>query len=123
MSKQHKSAVAEADAWVDALNDLRLLGTGWDGANSEAPNEESIYWAGRALALLRELHFQPTRVGASVEGGATISFMDGDRYADIECFNSGEILAVISDQRGKPDVWTVPAHDAEIIRALERIRE
>ena len=123
MSKQRISAVAEADPWIDALNGLRLLETGWDGSDSEAPNTHAIHMAERILVLLQQLEFQPARVGASVEGGVTISFMDGDRYADVECFNSGEILAVTSDRRGQPDVWAVASDDVEIIRTLERIRE
>ena len=122
MGKQAKSAVAEADRWMDALNGLRRLEPGWDGSDAEAPNERSLHWAERTLTLLNQLGFEPARVGASVEGGVTISFIEGDRYGDVECFNSGEILAVTSDRSGQPDVWVVPPDDSEIILTLERIR-
>jgi hypothetical protein len=63
----------------------------------------------------------PNRVAPSAQGGVGICFYNGERYGDIECLNTGEILATISDGSGRPLVWDVKP--SETGRALERIVE
>lgn len=114
-------------AWSNAfLKELLSLGElphGWDGFGAEPPGQEAIGLAEQVLGALAEAHLRPSRIGASVEGGVTIAFLRSGKYADVECFNTGEMLAATSDRHGKPDVWEVPLGDQEIKRTLERIRE
>lgn len=80
-------------------------------------------WATTALTQLQADGLLPSRVVASAEGGVGLCFVDGIKYADIECLNSGTILGVISDKRTRPVVWEVDQSAGGIARASERIRE
>jgi hypothetical protein len=94
----------------------------WNGQGSAAPNEAAICTAQRVIDVLSTMpSLQPERIVGSADGGVTICFIIGHRYADIECFNSGEIAAVTSDRTGRPDVWEVSLDDHDIKLALERI--
>ena len=58
----------------------------------------------------------------SAEGGVGITFVAGDKYADIEFLNSEEILAVTSEGQERPTVWELP-NTADIKQSLQRIYE
>jgi hypothetical protein len=58
-------------------------------------------------------------VTASAQGGVGICFYHGKKYGDIECLNTGEILATTSDGSGRPQVWEVRLSESK--GALERI--
>jgi hypothetical protein len=78
-----------------------------------------------ARLILRQLEteaLEPTKVVASVEGGAGLCFVDGDKYADIECLNSGEILGVVSNRRDRPAVWKIKPDAVGYAEAAARIR-
>lgn len=109
------------DAYMTRLNSLINEPVDWDGNGAESPNEVSVSNGRRVLGILNEMAFEPTGVAPSAEGGVGISFVRGNKYADIECFNSGELWAVVSDRVHTPDVWRV---EVSTIRAsLEKIRE
>ncbi len=72
---------------------------------------------------LFRLKFLPDKITPSVENGVGISFIQGDKYADIECFNTGEILAVTSDRQSPPQVWEVEDRPQAITAALRKIRD
>jgi hypothetical protein len=61
----------------------------------------------------------PDRIAASIQGGIAMIFYAGDKYADIECFNTGEILGTIATGDGEPDIWTI--RPSEIKTSLEKI--
>jgi hypothetical protein len=111
--------------WIDeamrALDALRELAPNWDSYGAEPPAEDALQRAHEVIEALDAMRFRPDRVAASAEGGVAIAFVREGRYADVECFNSGEMLAVISDGRGRPEVWEV-APD-ELGRTLNRIRD
>ncbi len=86
---------------------LSQLSKDWDSYGAEAPNGKATYWAGRVLSELRDLGLTPTSILPSVEGGIGITFRRDGKYADIECFNTGEILAIQSDGSGQPSAWEV----------------
>lgn len=80
----------------------------------------------RAWLMLRDLEsqeFPPTRVVASAEGGVAICFIRGDKYADVEFLNTGEILGVVSNRRDRPVVWELEQTSRNFTRAIARIRE
>jgi hypothetical protein len=83
----------------------------WNGYGSEAPNAVSLQQADGVLDVLAELDFSPTNLIASAENGVAFSFRLGERYAMIECFNSGEIAAAISSGLGHADSWDVSPSD------------
>lgn len=106
-----------------AIRDLSDLEDGWDSYGAETPNDRAISMARQLVELLGEMDIKPNAVRASAEGGVCISFADADRYGDVECFNSGEMLAVTSSDTEKAHAWEVPASDIDILQAVQRIHE
>jgi hypothetical protein len=57
-----------------------------------------------------------------VEGGVGIIFLgSSSRYADIECFNDGEILAITSETNVEPSVWPVDVETDSLRIAVDQI--
>lgn len=74
----------------------------------DRPNETAIAQAGRVLDLLRNYGIRPDKTLDSPDGGVVLSFVSGKSYCNVECLNSGEVLAafrVLPD--GLPVVWEV----------------
>lgn len=94
----------------------------WDSYGAEPPNLDARDSARRVISVLEALALPPTKVVASSEGGVAICFVKGDYYADIECLNSGETLAVMYQGSSEPHAWEIPAHDQALTGAIERIR-
>jgi hypothetical protein len=108
-------------AWT-RLQELENLGPNWDSYGAAAPNREARKTAERILTLLSALSVSPTRVVASSEGGVGICFVYEDRYADIECFNTGETVAARYRGMGEPHVWQIAPEEGAIKAAIEQIR-
>ncbi len=104
------------------LKELSSLPTNWDSYGAEPPNDIALNWTKEILSILFKIEFPPTRITPSVENGVGISFICDNKYADIECFNEGEILAVTSDGKGNPEVWEVETSTLGITSAIEKIR-
>jgi hypothetical protein len=92
-----------------------------DGA--EKPSEGAIAWASAMLEQLLVDEIPPTRLVASAEGGVAICFVNGDKYADVEFLNTGEILGVVSNRRDRPVAWEVGANSSGMAGASARIRD
>jgi hypothetical protein len=112
---------AEFAAHLSKLRKLAIDASLWTDAGP--PSDLATAWARLVLDQLQSEKLMPTRVVASAEGGVGICFVDGIKYADIECLNSGTILGVISDKRARPVVWEVEQNARGIARATERIRQ
>lgn len=108
---------------LKVIDHLQRLPRGWDGSAAERPNQHSVDRAQSILMHLFRLKFLPDKITPSVENGVGISFIQGDKYADIECFNTGEILAVTSDRQSPPQVWEVEDRPQAITAALRKIRD
>ena len=74
------------------------------------------------IEQLQKDELSPAKIVDSAEGGVAFCFVAGNRYADIECLNSGEILGVTTNRRDRPSVWEIQCNSSEIARATERIR-
>jgi len=86
------------------------------------PSEDSMETAFELFCRLTDNQVFPTRVLPSPEGGVGLCFSRNDRYADLECFNSGNTLAAISDRHGKVDVFEVdPLNEKEMDDVIFRI--
>lgn len=103
------------------LRSFPKLNKGWDSYDAEAPNLLAVAKARVIIKKLEELQFVPTNVCPSVEGGTSIYFIKGNKYADFEFFNSGEILAGMSNRVDEPVVWKVSRDNIE--NSIERIRQ
>ncbi len=108
---------------INELNALKLLDSSWKDGDLDPPNDKALFWADCALDCLRILDFSCTRISPSVDEGVVICFISGDKYADLEFFNTGEILAVISSRKSSPTIWTVLEDPADIYRAIDSIRD
>lgn len=105
---------------INRVEEMAHLHSDWNGYNSEPPNKFARDMAETILLSAAKV-IVPNRVAPSAQGGVGICFYNGERYGDIECLNTGEILATISDGSGRPLVWDVKP--SETGRALERIVE
>jgi hypothetical protein len=115
------------EAWLirylRKLTEFRRLSQNWNSHDAEPPNGDAINHARRILSILVQMNFPPSHVTPSAENGVGISFVRGNKYADIECFNTGETLAVTSTGQGNPTVWEVENNSEAIRSALRRIRD
>ncbi len=118
-SRSERSRFAELREEIDRLG---KLASGWNSYDADPPNSTSIYWAQIVLEILSEASFYPSRIAPSAEGGVGFIFAKDNLYADIECLNTGEILAVTSSGQARPYVWSVSPDRGEIKRSLEQIR-
>lgn len=89
----------------------------------QLPNQTALDHARVVLDALDEADYAPTRIETSAEeGGFCLSFTGDDgRYADIECFNDGQMLAVTSRFGHETIVWEVDKYD--LVETIERIQK
>ena len=96
------------------------------------PQDRAISNAGEVLEELK--HFDSLldssrldcKVLPSANGGVGVCFFNGSIYADIECFNAGEVLAVIDETSSQddPEVWEITDLNQKKFReSLARISE
>ena len=104
------TTVDSASEWLPAalsrLQMMRSLPADWSSHEAAPPNAVAIRNAGEVLKALSEFDLQPTHINPSAEEGVCISFRNGKKYADIECFNSGDVLAIISNESSET-AWDV----------------
>jgi len=104
------------------LKSLQRLEDDWNSYGAAAPNRKALYWGHSVLAALFRVNLVPAAISASSDDGVGITFRESNRRAAIECLNSGEVLAVISNGTFGPYVWNVPTDPMEIKRAVEEIK-
>ena len=109
--------------WDSELESLRKLPSNWDSNGAEPPNPTAISRLESVLDLLAGVDLNPTKIVPSAEGGAAVCFIQGAKYADVECFNNGTLLAVLSTGRGTPEVWEIGPSGKSVRKTLERIRD
>jgi len=94
------------EEWRQRVNRLGER-TSEAGAEDETPNALAMARAQEVLGVLADEDLSPTHTVASAEGGVALCFIEGGKYADIECLNTGNVLASTSDGTSRPDVWEV----------------
>jgi len=104
------------------LNDMDFIAPNWDSYGAPPPGREARNCAREILILLQRQSLPPSAIVPSSEGGVAICFLESGAYADIECLNTGEILAVTYKGNDEPYVWDVGLEEAAIRNAIERIR-
>lgn len=122
------TTIDSASGWLeDALrrvDRLRSMPLNWDAGGAASPNTRSIGQASEVIVQLARMNLRPAFIDPSTDEGVCVSFRSGNRYADIECFNSGDILAATSLDDGETEVWNVPRHDlGETLRRIQRFIE
>ena len=120
------TVVEEPKEWlhdfVKQLTQLSTLDDDWDSYGAEAPNQWAINCAREVLKNLSSEDLKPSSIDASVEGGVCLSFQTKSHYGDIECFNSGEVFAVISKNGEDTEVWKIQDPLFRIAPAIKRIQ-
>lgn len=119
----YRSARARAEEMQRTVYSLGNLSPNWDSYGAPTPNDASIGNAIRVLKILESLHLDPAGVLPSAEGGVGICFVRGDRYADIECSNEGEVLGVYYAGQQMPILIETNGTDASVAAALSQIRD
>ena len=106
----------------ERLEQLASLGDDWNSYGAPTPNQEATAFARAVLDVALENAFFPEDIAPSVEGGVLICFRAAERYADIECFNDGAVLAMTSEPPLDPRAWPVRNDRRGIQNAVEEIR-
>jgi hypothetical protein len=104
------------------IKELTELKDGWNSYNAPAPNQISIDNAKKVARILKLADF-PAEVLPSGEGGIGFVFKNGDKKADIECLNNGNIIAVCYSNTLAPHSWEVAGIKATVERIKEFINE
>ncbi len=101
---------------------LSQLGSNWDSYGAPAPNTLSIQNAARILELMKPFDLDMATIVPSAEGGVGFCFVQGDRYADIESSNDGEMIGVRYTGADTPILIEVDGSSDSIEAALEAVR-
>ncbi len=92
-----RSATTIPSPLRDKLEALLILQEGWNGYTAPPPNRGAVATASVALAALHGTLSAPDRLAASAVGGVGITYHRGPRKAYVECYNSGQIVLLLSD--------------------------
>ena len=107
--------------WDPELDALRKLRVNWDSYGAEPPNAAAVSALRRILLQVSRVGLEPAKIAPSAEGGAAVCFVREGKYADVECFNNGDVLAVTSGDGRDPEVWEVGAVTDAIEQTLKKI--
>jgi len=117
-----QAAVERALAVESRLANITAIDLDWGAEGAEPPNAISYENARRILEVADVLDIEPSYVTASAEGGIGIVFKKDRLYSDIECFNSGEIWAVVSALESLAESWQINDNRVDIGNSLLKIR-
>jgi hypothetical protein len=118
----------DLDRLVPQFNAVRELRDGWNGDEAQAPNEAAIMAAAYLIALACVCGFAPDTVAAFVDeemrGGVRLTWGRGERYACVECDNSGNVTAFLSGSEPIIETWALTLGNfAEYVDSLGEIRK
>jgi len=104
------------------LSSIAELKSNWDTYGAPAPNRVALDNAARILRQMAPFDLALVNIVPSAEGGVGFCFTVGDRYADVEASNEGDILGVKYVGAQTPVLIETDGSDASIEQALEQIR-
>src|SRR5881396_551686 len=84
--------VSWARRQLDQIEQFGILKRGWDSYEAEPPNDCAKRLAREAIHIVESMEFPPDRVAPSVDGGIALTWSRDGRYANIELFNTGEVM-------------------------------
>jgi hypothetical protein len=113
--------IESGHAWysegLQQIDFLKSIADDWHETGAAAPNREAAAVSKIVLRELSDRNFQPSRIDPSSAGGICISFEGNGRYADIECLNSGNIVALTMESDDNPKVWGPTIRDISAVVA------
>lgn len=72
----------------------------------------------KIMEIFEEENMDPNRVLRSDEESTVFCFIKNDKYADIEVYDDGEILSIISDGSQEPIVFEIKPNDDDLRAAI-----
>jgi hypothetical protein len=108
---------------VSQLSSLLDLRSNWDSYGAPAPNRTAVENALHILSLMPTLGLPLTSIVPSAEGGVGFCFKSGNRYADIESSNEGEIIGVRYVGMEAPILIEADNTDDSLKAALVQIKD
>jgi len=102
---------------------LESLRSNWDTYGAPAPNDTAMGNAIRILEHMTPFDLSAAKIIPSAEGGIGFCFVVGDRYADIEASNDGDILGVRYVGKHTPVLIPIGGTVESIEDALAQIRD
>jgi hypothetical protein len=108
---------------ISQLSSLLDLQSNWDSYGAPAPNRVAVGTALRILSLMWSLDLPLTSMLPSAEGGVGFCFRSGNRYADIESSNEGEIIGVRYVGMEAPTLIEADSTDDSLKAALVQIKD
>jgi hypothetical protein len=122
LSREGSEYIREAIALIELDRTLEKLGSlsaNWDSNGADKPAQTALANAASIGRAFIKKGLVPDALTPSSEGGVAICFMRNQKYADIECFNSGEVLAVRYSSTEDPYAWTIGTNAAAIDTTLQ----
>ena len=104
------------------LNATKALTPDWDSYGADAPNALARDLAAKVLTRLEQASMPPALLIPSAEGGIAISFVEGMNRAEIEVYNTGEIMAATYSGQGDPAIWELDISESKLKSAIAAIR-
>jgi hypothetical protein len=106
-----------------AMNKMTGLNVDWQDLGAEPPNDEARLIARSLLVCTYASGLEPTVVTASSDSGIAICFKKNGVYADLECFNSGEVASSVIDRQGTAYTWEIDQKEHSVTLAIDRIKQ
>jgi hypothetical protein len=125
-SREGSEYVRQVIAQVELENKLRKLSqltNNWDSYGSEAPSAAAVSSALEIGTIFIKLGLVPDVAVPSSEGGIALCFMRNKKYADVELFNSGSIIAVRHSPQDNPKAWSITRDNAALEAAVKIISQ
>jgi len=107
---------------LSKIADLAGLKSNWDSYGAPAPNQVAVQNSVRVLSLMAPFDLSMANIVPSAEGGIGFCFTNGNRYADIELSNDGQILGVRYVGMDAPVLIESDGTDNSITSALAQVR-
>jgi hypothetical protein len=126
LSRYGSEYISQTIAQVELRNELRKLArlsNNWDSYGGEPPSEAAISSALDIGTAFIKLGLTPDVAVPSSEGGIALCFVRNEKYADVEFFNSGSIIAVRHSPQDDPKVWSITRDNVTIESAVKIISQ
>jgi hypothetical protein len=100
---------------VDKLEKLSALPENWNSYGGHAPNQVAITTAKLFLGELNSQNLEPSRILASAANGVSLCFFRPKKYAEIECYNTGESVAIIKNTTNNwREIWETQSIESSV---------
>jgi len=117
-----------SENWLNwALQEVSALGNlpeDFKGPKTNPPDAKTCKIAKNVIYELYKFRMKPDRIFASADESIVISFLGEGKYADIECFYDGAIVAIIDNYEVKEyKIWETDSLPIKLKLTFETIRD